>query len=109
LNITNRGNSPRYYVIELHERQNLAIMLPSRVRIMVMPGQSVDVDIKVRAKRRPTLGRSRRCPIDIFIRTDGLRPQTKVFEYSIHPLITWELVAFAFVVASAMLFLLTHR
>jgi serine/threonine protein kinase len=107
--ITNQGNSQRYYVVEVRERQNVLLMLPARVRILVMPGQEANVDIKVRPKRRPIFGVQRRQPLEVFIRTDGLRPQTQTFDYYVRPLISWEVIVLFFLAIGLALLLVINR
>lgn len=92
--ITNRGNSQRYYVVEVRERQNVLVMLPSRTRTLIVPGQTATVKIRVRPKRRRFFGLTRRYPVEVFIRTDGLRPQTQLFDFVERPLVPWEALAF---------------
>ncbi|MEP7284291.1 MAG: protein kinase [Chloroflexota bacterium] len=107
IRITNRGNSQRYYVIEVRERHNVLIMLPSRTRTLVMPGQNAPVEIKVRAKRRPVFGLVRRYPIEISIRSDGLRPQIQTFDYPIRPWIAWQvLLLLLFAIISLILIII---
>ena len=105
--ITNRGNSQRYYVVEMRERQNALNLLPSRVRTLIQPGQSVTQEVKVLAKRRPLFGLMQREPIEVFIRTDGLRPKTQTFEYALRPRVSWEVVLMILLVLGLFL-LLVH-
>ncbi len=90
IHITNQGNSQRSYVIELRERNNVLVMLPSRVRTGIAPGQSAAVDIRVRPKRRPIFGSTQRYPVEVFIRTDGLPPHTQSFDFALRPLLPAE-------------------
>jgi eukaryotic-like serine/threonine-protein kinase len=91
--ITNQGNSQRFYVVEVRERQNTLIMLPSRARVLIPPGQDRTVDIRVLPKRRPIFGMTHRYPVEIFIRTDGLRPQTQFLDFPVRPVVPWEIIA----------------
>lgn len=106
--ITNRGNSQRYYVTEIRERQNVLITLPARVRTLIQPGQSVEQEVKVLAKRRPLFGLAQRQPIEVFIRTDGLRPKTQTFEYHIRPRVSWEVILIFLLVVGLLLLLITR-
>jgi hypothetical protein len=107
--ITNKGNSGRYYVIEMRERQNVLLLMPARVRIQIMPGQSQPVEIKVRSKRRPLFGLQHAQPIEISIRTDGMRPHAQTFEYAPRPLIPWEMLVLLFLVIGLVLLLVSHH
>jgi eukaryotic-like serine/threonine-protein kinase len=109
VHITNKGNSQRYYVIEVRERDNTLIMLPARVRILIQAGQTAVTTVKVRGKRRPTIGRSRKQPVEVFIRTDGLRPVTTTYEHPLRPMIPWEMVVLFFLVLGMGLILITGR
>jgi eukaryotic-like serine/threonine-protein kinase len=109
INIENRGNSPRYYVIEVRERQNKLIMLPARVRTMVMPGQSSTVSIKVMGKRRRIIGTSQHHPIEVFIRSDGLRPKTQSYDYVLRPIFSWEFLLIFFLALGLVLTLIIGR
>ncbi len=91
--ITNQGNSQRFYVVEVRERQNMLLMLPSRARLLIPPGQDGVVEIRVLPKRRPVFGVTHRYPVEIFIRTDGLRPQTQFLDFPVRPLVPWEVIA----------------
>jgi serine/threonine protein kinase len=101
ITISNQGNSQRFYVVEVRERQNVLVMLPSRSRTLVAPGQSAAIDIRIRAKRRPLFGSSRHYPLEVFIRTDGLRPQTRTLEIPVRPLIPWEVIALLILMIAA--------
>jgi len=102
IHITNQGNSQRSYVVELREPANVLVMLPSRARVMIAPGQSAAIDIRVRPKRRPMFGNPQRYPVEVFIRTDGLRPHTQSFDFALNPLLPTEVVA-ALLLALALL------
>jgi eukaryotic-like serine/threonine-protein kinase len=106
LHITNLGNSQRHYVVEVREPLNKLVMLPSRVRTQIAPGQTAALDIKVIAKERTLIGRARHFPIEVFIRTDGLRPQTQSLEYPVPPRISWETVVVALLVLGLILVVL---
>jgi hypothetical protein len=101
--ITNQGNSQRFYVVELRERNNVLIMLPSRARTLIAPGQSASVEVKLVPKRRPMFGVSHRFPVEVFVRTDGLRPQTMNFEYAVRPWIPWETIALLLLMAVGLI------
>jgi serine/threonine protein kinase len=106
--ITNQGNSQRYYVVEVRERQNMLVMLPSRTRTLIAPGQTVTLKIRVRPKRHRFFGVTHRYPVEVFIRTDGLRPQTQLFDFVERPLLPWEALAFLLaLLVIVMAFLLT--
>jgi hypothetical protein len=38
-------------------------------------------------------GVSHRFPVEVFVRTDGLRPQTMNFDFAVRPWIPWETIA----------------
>ncbi len=103
ISIQNQGNSQRFYVIEVRERQNVLVMLPSRTRLLAPPGQMVTVDIRVLPKHRPFFGTTRRYPVEISIRTDGLRPQTQFFDFPVRSVMSWEVVALLIFVAIGLL------
>jgi eukaryotic-like serine/threonine-protein kinase len=102
VHITNQGNSQRFYVVEVRERQNMLLMLPSRARVLIAPGQANVVEIKVVPKRRPIFGMTHRFPVEIFIRTDGLRPQTQFLDFAVRPVVPWEMVALLLFMAAGV-------
>jgi len=103
IQITNQGNSQRHYVVEVREPRNKLVMLPSRIRTQIAPGQTTSLEVKVLPKERTLIGRIRRYPIEVFIRTDGLRPQTQSVEYPVPPRISWETVLVALLVVGLIL------
>jgi serine/threonine protein kinase len=106
ISIRNNGNSERYYVIEVREPQNSLVMLPSRVRVLAAPGEISPVEIRVRAKHRPLAGNIQHQPIEIYLRTDGLPPQSKTFEYAVRPLLSWDMLVLFFLGLGLFLMLL---
>ncbi len=108
--ITNQGNSQRYYVVELRELHNMLLMLPSRTRTLIAPGQSTTLEIHVRPKHRPVWGPTRHYPIEVFVRTDGLRPETETVSYTLWPLLPWEaiLLVLLFLIALLVFFVFSH-
>ncbi len=108
VSITNQGNSQRHYVLEIREPANTLIMLPARVRTLIGPGQRVTLPIKILPKKRRVLGPVHRRTIDLFIRTDGLRPHTQTLEYVVRPRVSWEVAATVFLLLGLLLFLLTR-
>ncbi len=106
--ITNQGNSQRHYVTEVREPQNVLLVSPARSRTVIEPGASTHIEIKVQPKRRPIGGVPRCYPVEIFIRSDGMRPQQLSFEYWLRPLVAWwVLVILGIIAVSVLLFLLS--
>jgi hypothetical protein len=87
--ITNLGNSQRTYIIEVRERENALIISPSRTRILAMPGQTIALDVRMNPKRRALVGILKHNTTELFVRTDGLRPQTIHFDFTVNPWIPW--------------------
>jgi serine/threonine protein kinase len=104
--ITNEGNSQRYYVVEVREPHNMLLMLPSRTRTLIAPGQDTALAIHVRPKRRPAWGHTRHYPIEVFIRTDGLRPEAQTVNYALWPVFPWEAVLLALLFIMALIIFL---
>jgi hypothetical protein len=103
ITITNQGNSQRYYVIEVRESRNALIVLPSRSRTLIAPNQSTAIDVRVLPKRRPVFGSTRHYPLELFLRTDGLRPQTRTVEFPVRPVVPWEAIALLVLAVAAVI------
>ncbi len=93
ITINNQGNSPRVYVIEAREIRNRLLLLPSRTRLSIQTGTSATAAIRLQAKNRPLFGRPIHCPVELFIRSDGLHPQTPSFDVTITPYFSWRSLA----------------
>ncbi|HLY26673.1 MAG TPA: FHA domain-containing serine/threonine-protein kinase [Aggregatilineales bacterium] len=108
VSITNQGNSQRHYILEIREPANTLVTLPARVRTLIGPGQTVTQPIKVVPKKRRLVGPANHRSIELFVRTDGLRPQMQTIDYAVRPRVSWETAAIFFLVLGLLLILLTR-
>lgn len=104
ITITNQGNSQRAYTVEAREAQNRLLLLPSRIRLLLQAGQTATTTIQLQPRRRPLIGFSRAYPVDLFIRSDGLHPQTPHLRVMIRPWISWkQVIIFGLILIGALL------
>lgn len=87
--ITNRGNTQSFYITEIRDRQNILLIMPTRTRTLILPGETAELDLKIQPKKRPITGEARRYPVEVLIRTDGINPQTLSFNYWVRPWVAW--------------------
>jgi hypothetical protein len=105
IGVTNRGNTPRSYIVEVREPANRLVLSPGRARLDLVSSEQAELDIRLRAKQRKIVGAAELLRLDVFVRSDGLSPHLHSAEYRVQPLVEWWMLAIAAIlVVTALLY-----
>ena len=91
LAVQNNGNTPDTYVINGRDREQMLEYDFSQKQLMLEPGQTEYVSVRLKSKERPWFGRPRTFPFELSVQAPDtkLPPQGQQAEYVAGPRIPW--------------------